>query len=129
MEDDQIEEDQPEDDQIKELDNFKGLISHELSTLKALHLLSDFVDKINKNRKKHLADDKKQGNEDKIKRKYLDKYPILEHLVTEYGIINNTMDIKQKLVDNLYVREEMLIVLYKILDIPERCNKLETKLQ
>ena len=123
----QMEEDQPVED-TKELDIFKELIFHELSTLKALHLLSDFVDKINKNRKKPLASNKKQGNEEKIKRKYLDKYPILEHLVTNYGSIEKKMDINQKIVDNLSVREEMLIILYRILDMPSRCEKLKNKL-
>ena len=126
-EQDQMEEEQPVEE--KELDIFKELIFHELTTLKALHLLSDFVDKINKNRKKQqVVQNTKQDNEKRIKRKYLDKYPILKHLVTEYGNIANKMDINPKIVDNLSVREEMLIILYGILDIPSRCKKLENKL-
>ena len=131
-EEDQPEEDQPEEDQPveekEELDIFKELISHELSTLKALHLLSDFVAKINKNRRKSQAPSIKEGNEEKIKKKYLDKYPILKYLVTEYEYTDKNMGINQEIVDNLYVREEMLIILYRILNIPERCEKLEKKL-
>ena len=126
-EEDQMEEDQPVEEK-EELDILKRLISHELSTLKALHLLSDFVDKINKNRRKPLALSIKQGNEEKIKKKYLDKYPILKYLVTEYEYTDKNMGINQEIVDNLYVREEMLIILYRILNIPERCKKLENKL-